>query len=1090
MADEVPPPVRADPPPLASEFRLSLEALPPAPVFHPTPAQWSDPLAYIRYVRDAGGAAAGIAKICPPAGWEPPHIVSDDLSFRTRLQAVHSLRHRTGLAESFSAEVAEFLASREPGGAEVKKAAAAAAAADAAASAAAAAATAGAGGRGRRVSTKGKGPAAGGSGGATARRRRPAPLASPSATSSSDELDSSAEGTPASPALRRGTRMSLPRPATPPPTSVCGLPFPPQVAVAGAPGAFREVDLLRLYYAVDAAGGLLELAKHEHRWEGVIASLRLAGGGLGWQGGSGGEGVCVDAAQDTVRALMRHYSRQLAPMYMRYLSAFAANRRRKDEARAKEAAAAEAQAAAALGDASARVLGTGGSVQALAIAPTAGERVQTLTAAGAGFNTGGGAAAVSPPFPSPVKPLSPLGGAGGGGRLPSAGSSPAVAMLPLSRSALTTPVPPAKRARRASGSPSTIRLGVGSLAALRGASVGTDVERTFDGTPGSGVIHRRAAARRAEVAVAAALNSDSFLGAADCGRCGQGGETGTLLVCCKCSSYFHPRCVAADGGEVPPTPPLPLPLPGAVAPPPVARPRWTCASCDPRRGVNFGFRDGERFTVKTFREMAAAFKADMVGPGAYVPDPLVNGGGAGVPGKGVYPPVLDLESMYWALVDGADEAVYVRYGSDLDTAVVGSGFPNPCAKAGRGGAGVSDPPPGSRHEMYEASGWNLNLFPMLRGSLLDSLPSSIRGVTVPWLYIGQLFSSFCYHAEDMNMLSINYMHVGEGKVWYGCPAGDAARAFEAAMRASVPHLFSDEPGLLFSLVTMVPPTTLAAAQVPMCRTVQRPGEFIVTFPLAYHGGFSLGFNIAEAVNFATPDWLPFAKAAVDRCRGYRRPPCFSVDRLVYRAAGAVGLGGHLSPLDAGYLADYLRSVGAEEVALRVRLTGLFGQAKSASSTGGGGIGDGGRDRPVARRASAASAVGAYDQSGCGTCIECRQPAFLSAVRCRSRVGSSGNSAASVWATPTRRRMVVYCGPCAEKRSREIRQAFPRPADRRLVVSLTNEQLQQAVEVVEVVARGGVGGEGAGAAGSGTAGVRAEGAVGSRHAGGDEGGGAC
>lgn len=132
MADEAPPPVRADPPPLASEFRLSLEALPPAPVFHPTPAQWSDPLAYIRYVRDAGGAAAGIAKICPPAGWEPPHIVSDDLSFRTRLQAVHSLRHRTGLAESFSAEVAEFLASREPGGAEVKKAAAAAAAADAA----------------------------------------------------------------------------------------------------------------------------------------------------------------------------------------------------------------------------------------------------------------------------------------------------------------------------------------------------------------------------------------------------------------------------------------------------------------------------------------------------------------------------------------------------------------------------------------------------------------------------------------------------------------------------------------------------------------------------------------------------------------------------------------------------------------------------------------------------------------------------------------------------------------------------------------------------------------------------------------------
>ncbi|WZZ81788.1 hypothetical protein YC2023_102360 [Brassica napus] len=52
--------------------------------------------------------------------------------------------------------------------------------------------------------------------------------------------------------------------------------------------------------------------------------------------------------------------------------------------------------------------------------------------------------------------------------------------------------------------------------------------------------------------------------------------------------------------------------------------------------------------------------------------------------------------------------------------------------------------------------------------------------------------------------------------------------------------------------------------MPVYKAVQRPGEFIVTFPMAYHAGFSHGFNCGEAVNFAMADWFPFGAIAGQR----------------------------------------------------------------------------------------------------------------------------------------------------------------------------------------------------------------------------------
>ena len=56
-----------------------------------------------------------------------------------------------------------------------------------------------------------------------------------------------------------------------------------------------------------------------------------------------------------------------------------------------------------------------------------------------------------------------------------------------------------------------------------------------------------------------------------------------------------------------------------------------------------------------------------------------------------------------------------------------------------------------------------------------------------------------------------------------------------------------------SFVMLMYNPTVVFSQV--VRTDQCAGEFVVTFPRAYHAGFNQGFNFAEAVNFLLADWV-------------------------------------------------------------------------------------------------------------------------------------------------------------------------------------------------------------------------------------------
>ncbi|XP_024398635.1 putative lysine-specific demethylase JMJ16 isoform X2 [Physcomitrium patens] len=273
----------------------------------------------------------------------------------------------------------------------------------------------------------------------------------------------------------------------------------------------------------------------------------------------------------------------------------------------------------------------------------------------------------------------------------------------------------------------------------------------------------------------------------------------------------------------------------------------------------FGFWPGDPFPLRAFENYANDFKSQYFRiPERQSSEPDWE------------PTVNMIEGEYWRIVEQATEQIEVLYGADVETGKFGSGFP----KAPLGSEAATH---------YEKSGWNLNNIARYPGSMLSFEDGDISGVLVPWLYIGMCFSSFCWHVEDHHFYSLNYMHWGAPKIWYGVP-GSAADKLEAAMKKHLPDLFSEQPDLLHKLVTQLSPSFLKPEGVPVYRLVQQPGDFVITFPNAYHSGFNAGFNVAEAVNVAPVDWLPHGQAAVELYRELHRKTSVSHDKLLLGAA--------------------------------------------------------------------------------------------------------------------------------------------------------------------------------------------------------------
>lgn len=243
-------------------------------------------------------------------------------------------------------------------------------------------------------------------------------------------------------------------------------------------------------------------------------------------------------------------------------------------------------------------------------------------------------------------------------------------------------------------------------------------------------------------------------------------------------------------------------------------------------------------------------------------------------------PASYLEKEFWHEIEcGKTETV--EYACDVD----GSAF----------SSSPSDPLGNSK--------WNLKRLSRVSKSVLRLLETAIPGVTEPMLYIGMLFSMFAWHVEDHYLYSINYHHCGASKTWYGIP-GHAALKFEKVVRE---HVYTNdilsadgEDGafdVLLGKTTLFPPNILLEHDVPVYKAVQKPGEFIITFPRAYHAGFSHGFNCGEAVNFAIGDWFPLGAIASWRYAHLNRTPLLPHEELLCKEAMLLHTSLELEDLD-------------------------------------------------------------------------------------------------------------------------------------------------------------------------------------------------
>ncbi|KAG1363360.1 Lysine-specific demethylase REF6 [Cocos nucifera] len=197
------------------------------------------------------------------------------------------------------------------------------------------------------------------------------------------------------------------------------------------------------------------------------------------------------------------------------------------------------------------------------------------------------------------------------------------------------------------------------------------------------------------------------------------------------------------------------------------------------------WQSGEHYTLQQFETKAKQFER------AYLKKVTAARKG------GLLSP-LEIETLFWKAC--ADKPFNVEYANDMP----GSGFaPLGAARRWREEEATN----------VGETAWNMRGVSRAKGSLLRFMKEEIPGVTSPMVYVAMMFSWFAWHVEDHELHSLNYLHMGASKTWYGVPR-DAALAFEEVVRVQG---YCGEVNRLGEKTTVMTPEVLIGAGIPCCR---------------------------------------------------------------------------------------------------------------------------------------------------------------------------------------------------------------------------------------------------------------------------------
>lgn len=109
--------------------------------------------------------------------------------------------------------------------------------------------------------------------------------------------------------------------------------------------------------------------------------------------------------------------------------------------------------------------------------------------------------------------------------------------------------------------------------------------------------------------------------------------------------------------------------------------------------------------------------------------------------------------------------------------------------------------------------WNINRLNTILDYVKSDYGVDIGGVLTSYLYMGMWKSTFAWHTEDADLYSINYLHLGQPKMWYAIPP-QYGRRFEKLASEYFPASHRNCDAFLRHKTTLISPQILQQHNIP------------------------------------------------------------------------------------------------------------------------------------------------------------------------------------------------------------------------------------------------------------------------------------